>query len=76
MAVSEFSDGAKEEGVEMTKKDQAGRIADAIVELVERVDGPVTLGSTGRSRASPRRNPPHGNTWSSTAAERHSSGTE
>jgi hypothetical protein len=32
MAVSEFSDGAKEEGVEMTKKDQAGRIADAIVQ--------------------------------------------
>jgi hypothetical protein len=32
----------------MTKKDQAGRIADAIVELVERVDGPVTLARIDR----------------------------
>jgi hypothetical protein len=32
----------------MTKKDQAGRIADAIVDLVERTDGPVTLARIDR----------------------------
>ena len=32
----------------MTKRDQASRIADAIVDLVERVDGPVTLARIDR----------------------------
>jgi hypothetical protein len=35
----------------MTKKDQAGRIADAIVDLVERVNGPVTLARIDREIA-------------------------
>jgi hypothetical protein len=43
----------------MTKKDQAGRIADAIVELVERVDGPVTLARVDREIAGfAKSNPP------------------
>jgi hypothetical protein len=46
MPVSESSDGAEKEGIEMTN--QADRIADAIVELVERTDGPVTLARIDR----------------------------
>jgi hypothetical protein len=53
LPVSDSSERCKKDkGIEMTKKeqleDQADRLADAIVELVERTDGPVTLARIDR----------------------------
>jgi hypothetical protein len=57
---------------------EASRIADAIVGLVERTDGPVTLARIGREfQASQRRSLPPGSTSSSMMmVERQSYGTE